>query len=86
MVDFYGRWTWDSNYPKRKWCYCDHIADWICKNGYKVNTTIENLVLMIILHFDNPDNHEEYGEEFSLESCVRYIEDSGGLREFDYYI
>ena len=41
---------------------------------------------MILLHFDSPDNHEEYGEEFTIDGCKQYVEDSGGLREFDYYL
>ena len=86
MVDCYGRWTWDPSLPKVKWCDCDRIAQWIMDSGYKIKTTIENLVQMILLHFDSPDNHEEYGEEFTIDGCKQYVEDSGGLREFDYYL
>ena len=51
------------------------------------------LISMIILHFDCDDNYGEYdeetgmggyGEEFTLEECFRYIEESGGYSEFDY--
>ena len=86
MVDCYGRWTWDPSLSKVKWCDCDRIAQWIIDSGYKVKTTIENLVHMILLHFDSPDNYEEYGEEFTVDGCKQYVEDSGGLREFDYYL
>lgn len=86
MVDYYGRWTWDPSRPKVKWCDCDRIAQWIIDSGYKIKTTIENLVHMILLHFDNPDNREEYGEEFTIDGCKQYVEYSGGLREFDYYL
>lgn len=86
MVDYYGRWTWEPSLPKGKWCDCDLIVNWICESKYKVKTTIENLVDVILLYFENPDNYDEYGYGFSLEGCKRYVEDSGGLREFDYYI
>ena len=86
MVDCYGRWTWDPSLPTVKWCDCDRIAQWIIDSGYKVKTTIENLVHMILLHFDSPDNYEEYGEGFTVDGCKQYVEDSGGLREFDYYL
>jgi hypothetical protein len=55
---------------------------------------MDNLISMIILSFDCDDNYGEYdeevgcggyGEEFTLEECFRYVEESGGYREFDYY-
>ena len=48
---------------------------------------------MIILMFDCCDNYGEYdeesgcggyGDEFTIEGCKRYVEDSGGFKEFDY--
>lgn len=93
MVDWFGRWTYESNTPENEKCDCDRIADWIIGKGYQVKTTIENLVYMIIAHFDNPDNFGEfdeetgfggYGESFTVEECKRYVEESGGFREFDY--
>lgn len=72
----------------------DNIANWIIEQGYKPKTTLENLVHMIILHFDCCDNYGEYnpengcggyGESFTVEECKRYVEESGGLSEFDYY-
>lgn len=56
---------------------------------------MENLISMIILYFDCVDNYGEYdeetgcggyGEEFTLEECFRYVEESGGLEEFDYEV
>ena len=32
----------------------------------------------------NPDMTP--GEEFTIDGCKQYVEDSGGLREFDYYL
>jgi hypothetical protein len=49
---------------------------------------------MIILSFDCDDNYGEYdeetgfggyGKEFTLEECSRYVEESGGYEEFDYW-
>lgn len=93
MVDWYGRWTYEPNTPEEKKCDCDRIADWILEKGYTPKTTIENLVEKIILHFDCPDNFGDYDEEtgfggygecFTIEECKRYVEDSGGIEEFDY--
>lgn len=70
------------------------IEQKILADGYKPKTTMDNLISMIILHFDCDDNYGEYdeesgcggyGEEFTLEQCFRYVEESGGYAEFDYY-
>lgn len=74
--------------------YGKYIEEKIIKDGYKPETSLEHLVDMIILCFDCDDNYGEYDEEtgfggygdgFSLEECFRYVEESGGYREFDYY-
>lgn len=74
--------------------YYSDIERKIIADGYKVETTMENLISIIILSFDCDDNYGEYdeetgfdgyGEEFTLEECFRYVEESGGYREFDYY-
>ena len=74
--------------------YYNDIERKIISDGYKVETTMENLISIIILSFDCDDNYGEYdeetgfggyGEEFTLEECFRYVEESGGYREFDYY-
>lgn len=77
MVDWYGNWTYEPNTPAEKKCDCDRIADWIVETGYKVKTTIENLVEMILLYI--PDELE-----FSIENCIDFIE-GNGLKEFDYF-
>ena len=73
--------------------YYKDIEKKIIEDGYKPETSMENLITMIILHFDCDDNYGEYdeesgmggyGEKFTLEECFRYIEESGGYREFDY--
>lgn len=74
--------------------YYNDIEQKILADGYKVETSMENLISMIILLFDCDDNYGEYdeetgcggyGDEFTLEGCFRYIEESGGYAEFDYY-
>lgn len=74
--------------------YYDDIEKKIIADGYTPETTMENLISMIILSFDNDDNYGEYdevtgcggyGEEFTLENCFQYVADCGGYREFDYY-
>lgn len=74
--------------------YYKDIEKKILNDGYEPETTMDNLIKMIILSFDCDDNYGEYdeetgfggyGEEFTLEECFRYVEESGGYREFDYY-
>ena len=74
--------------------YYNDIEQKILDDGYKPKTTMDNLIVKIILSFDCDDNYGEYdeetgfggyGNEFTLEECFRYIEESGGYREFDYY-
>lgn len=93
MIDYYGNWTWNPMLSEDKWCDCDYLAKWISDSKYNVETTIENLVHMILLHFDCCDNYGEYdpetgfggyGDGFTLEECKRYVIESGGFREFDY--
>lgn len=48
MVDVYGRWTYEPDTPEEKKCDCDRIADWVREKGYKPETTIENLVLLVM--------------------------------------
>ena len=80
----------EGNFEK----YYNDIAKKIEADGYFPRTTMSNLVSMIVLSFDCDDNYGEYdeetgfggyGNEFTLEECFRYVEESGGYREFDYY-
>lgn len=83
-----------SNPEENYSVYYEAIKQKILADGYKPETSMDNLISMIILHFDCDDNYGEYdeetglggyGEEFTLEECFRYVEESGGYREFDYY-
>ena len=74
--------------------YYKDIEKKIVGDGYTPKTSMDNLITMIILSFDCDDNYGEfdeetgcggYGDEFTLEECFRYIEESGGYAEFDWY-
>lgn len=74
--------------------YYNDIEQKIIIDGYEPKTSMDNLIAMIILSFDCDDNYGEYdeetgyggyGEEFTLDECFRYVEESGGYTEFDYY-
>ena len=100
MVDYYGKWKAEKNcdlFPKNKWCDLDYVASWIYDLGYTPKTTIENLVEMILLHYDGClyDNdiyfygtdieESENGVMISIEDVSCFVEENGGLKEFDYY-
>ena len=85
MVDQFGKWHEEEDYltyPKENWCACDHIAAWIRGEGYEIWTTMENLVSMILLHYEG--ECEKKNQEFSVEGCIEFIKTSGSIREFDY--
>lgn len=100
MVDYYGNWVAEENYkayPKEKWCDCDYVAAWIKDLGYKSKTSIENLVEMILSHYNvylteegidffiETKKKSENGLMISVEDVGCFVEASGGLGEFDYY-
>lgn len=87
MVDQFGRWTEEKDYatyPEEKWCTYDHMAVWIRSEGYEPKTTMENLIAMMFLHYYG--ECDEQDEEFSVEGCIQFVEESGGIREFDYEV
>ena len=74
--------------------YYSDIEKRITADGYIPKTSMENLIKMIVLYFDCDDNYGEfdaetgcggYGNKFTLDECFRYIEESGGYEEFDFY-
>lgn len=94
MVDGNG-WHEEEDYvayPKEKWCDMDYMAAYIKEEGYKPVTTMENLVLMIIAHFE--DETDDDNSEFlprldkdwmiNIERVRAFVEASGGIKEFDY--
>ena len=95
MVDTYGRWTFELGTPAKDKCDADRIAEAVIrlnkKTGYKLETTIENVVEMILLHFMNSELAEEFENGTSrkkgqfTEYVLEFIHDCGGVKEFDYY-
>lgn len=74
--------------------YYGEIEKRIVADGYKPETSMEHLISMIVLSFDCDDNYGEfdeetgcggYGDEFSLDECFRYVSESGGYEEFDWW-
>ena len=87
MVDGYGRWTEEkdySKYPKEKWCDYDHMAVWIRSEGYEPKTSMTNLITIILLCYIS--YCEECDEAYSVEGCIQFVENSGGINEFDYEV
>ena len=84
MVNTYGVWTYEKNTAEEKKCDCDRLADWIISTGYQVETSIENLVEMIIAHVKSEREGLLY-RNFDIDDIKEYVENSGGIREFDYY-
>lgn len=99
MVNDYG-WTEEkdySTYPKKHWCDMDYIADWVKNKGYDPKTTMKNLILMILSHYYDDNNVKENGY-FAIQDTRAYpdnlmihipdvevyVEENGGLQEFDY--
>lgn len=77
-----------SSYPEEKMCDCDRIAKLIMDRGYKVNTTLENLVENIISFYDLDKEgcYQDMEEKYGIVTAIQtYVEDCGGFYEFDYY-
>ena len=94
MVDTWGNWTEEkdySTYPKEKWCDYDYMAAWIREQGYEPKTDMENLITMILLHYeceieDGKSDYDTYNGNFDgtyIEAVQTYVQDNG-LVEFDY--
>lgn len=84
-----GEWTEEKDYntyPKEKWCMYDYLANKIRKSGYEIKTTMENLITIILL---NVDNAVEDGTDIvkdSSEDIMWWVQEQGGLSEFDYEV
>ena len=98
MVDTYGRWIEEKDYsiyPKEKWCDMDYMANWIRSIGYEPKTSMENLITMVLLHYDGCLDDEdkdfytditvsENEHNVSIADVSCFVEENGGLEEFDY--
>ena len=99
MISVYG-WKAEEDYsvyPENKWCDYDYIAAWIKNVGYKPKTSIENVTKMVIAHYDlYREEHEgafytdieksenQDGWMISTKDVSCFVEENGGLEEFDY--
>lgn len=85
MVTTYGEWIYEPGTPENKKCWCDKIADYITESGYKIKTTIENIVYMIEAYWETELEDSETEYQDTIEECITFVEESGGIKEFDYY-
>lgn len=86
-------WYYNPQKPKEDWCYFDYLANAIISSGYQIKTTLENLLIMISLHYDchvedrdvdAMEAHIDSIEEWAADTLL-YVGESGGFREFDYW-
>lgn len=84
MVDTYGRWTYEPNTAENEKSWFDRIADWVRSTKYTIETTIENVAIMITAHWEGKMEDREEQED-TIENCIEYVIDSGGIGEFDYW-
>lgn len=88
MVDPYtDKWTEEADYkiyPKEKWCMYDCLAVAIRKTGYKIKTTMENLITMILLHVDGAIEDGTDIVRDDPADIMWWVQEQGGLSEFDY--
>lgn len=94
-MDYNGKWHEKndySTYPKEKWCDMDYVAAYIKKEEYEPKSSMENLVLMIISHFEDAtdDDNSEFLPRLdkdwmiNMERVRALVEASGGIKKFDY--
>ena len=84
MVNNCGHWTYEPCTPDSKKCWLDCIADWITSTGYMVETTIENVAIMVTSHWEI-EMEDRQEQEDTIENCIQFVEESGGIGEFDYW-
>lgn len=97
MVDLLGRWTPENDYstfPKEKWCDMDRVASLVMERNYTPKTDMENLVTMVILHFEGETDGNSldflpvYNDDLdiNIEGLSGFVEASGGFETFDYRV
>ena len=72
-----------KHYPKGNWIGLDNIANWIIKQGYIPNTTIEKIVEKISNVLDDYEIFNPYTSEFQEEKLLKYINEIGGIEKLD---
>jgi predicted transcriptional regulator len=92
MVNNVGQWKYIPGTPEEKKCDMDLVADWISSQNYTIKTSLENLVVMILLHYYRELNDsgryyytvEKNSTMINVQDVAAYVSDMGGLQEFDY--
>lgn len=88
-------WCYNPKKSKDDWCYFDYLSNAIISSGYQIKTTLENLMIMISLHYecymedrdecvDSMEAHIDSIEEWVADTLL-YVGECGGFREFDYW-
>lgn len=82
---------WRFDPDKEPCCAYDYLAHKILESGYEIKTGLSNLMVMMILHFDNYQEEVDFMEahidspEAWAQAVIDEVEASGGFREFDYW-
>ena len=66
----------------RRYTDYDDMTVWIRSQGYEPKTSMDNLIVMIFLHYGG--ECEELNKEFNIKDCMEYVRASGGIEMFDY--
>lgn len=94
MIDIFGHWTYEPNTPEEKKCDMDIVADMITEDEYTPVTDLENLVVVVILHFESEteDSSSYFFPTYDFETMrinaeglKEFVKASEGWKEFDYY-
>lgn len=56
MINNLGEWEEEKDYSKSSqehWCDMDYVAAWVRSKAYEPKTSMKNLVLMVLCHYDD---------------------------------
>lgn len=83
---------------KNKWSDMDYVRNYIEEKKYIPKTDIENLTIMVILYYEGElkdsgkefyaiEDKREYPQNLMIntDDLDVYVNEHGGLEEFDYY-
>lgn len=87
MVDPYGNWVFDPDEPEEKRNDMDRVALWILSQGYMPRTSIENLTVVLMLHFEGDcetENRPYPDSEDLVPAIATFVGETGTLSDFDY--
>ena len=82
-----------NKFPEKYQEFYDEIRTAVEKSGYKVKTSMDNLIINAIAYFDNEDNYGEYdpetcrggfGDGFTVSGLLDFVDASGGWENFDH--